>query len=53
MEFDGEPTIVNKLETLFRRSDRVLRFMTVKNDKYAAEYDAKSRSLKAAKAQEA
>ena len=53
VEFDGEPTIVNKLETYFRRTDRVIRFLTVKNDKFAAEYAAKRRSLKNPKAQEA
>ena len=53
MEFEGEPTIVKKLETYFRRTDRVIRFMTVKNEKYAAEYAAKRRSLKNAKSQEA
>ncbi|MDE6610176.1 MAG: 30S ribosomal protein S6, partial [Muribaculaceae bacterium] len=26
VEFDGEPTIVKKLETAFRRDDNVLRF---------------------------
>ena len=53
VEFDAEPTIVNKIETYFRRQDRVIRFITVKNDKYAAEYAAKRRSLKQAKAEEA
>ncbi|MDO4496495.1 MAG: 30S ribosomal protein S6 [Bacteroidales bacterium] len=53
VEFDGEGKAVTKLETYFRRTDRVIRFMTVKNDKYAAEYAAKRRALKAAKAQEA
>ena len=53
VEFDGEPTVVAKLETFFRRSDRVIRFLTVKNDKYAAEYAAKRRSLKNANSQEA
>jgi small subunit ribosomal protein S6 len=53
VEFDGEPSIVNKLETYFRRIDTVIRFMTVKNEKYAAAYAAKRRSLKQAKAQEA
>jgi small subunit ribosomal protein S6 len=46
VEFDGEPTIVKKLETYFRRTDRVLRFLIVKNDKFAAEYAAKRRNLK-------
>ena len=53
LEFDGEGAIVKKLETYFRRQDRVIRFIIVKNDKYAAEYAEKRRSLKAAKAQEA
>lgn len=53
VEFDAEPTVVEKLETLYRRNDRVIRFMTVKNDKFAAEYAAKRRSLKSAKTQEA
>jgi len=50
VEFDGEPNIVKKLETAFRRDERVLRFLTFRLDKYAAEYAAKRRSLKGAKA---
>ena len=50
VEFDGDPTLVKKLETAFRRDERVLRFLVFRNDKYAAEYAAKRRSLKAAKA---
>ncbi len=49
VEFDAEPTIVKKLETAFRRDERVLRFLTFRLDKYAAEYAAKRRSLKANK----
>ena len=52
IEFDGEPTIVKKLETAFRRDERVLRFLTFRLDKYAAEYALKRRSLKAGKAAE-
>lgn len=52
IEFEGDPTIVKKLETAFRRDERVLRFLVFRQDKYAAEYAAKRRSLKAAKAQE-
>ncbi len=52
VEFEGDPTIVKKLETAFRRDERVLRFLVFRQDKYAAEYAAKRRSLKAAKAQE-
>mgnify|MGYP003518883545 CR=1 FL=1 len=50
IEFDGEPTIVKTLETAFRRDEKVLRFLTFRLDKNAAEYAAKRRSLKAAKA---
>lgn len=50
VEFDGDPTLVKKLETAFRRDERVIRFLVFRNDKYAAEYAAKRRSLKAAKA---
>ena len=49
IEFDGEPTIVRKLETAFRRDEKVLRFLTFRLDKYAAEYAAKRRNKKAAK----
>ena len=50
IKFDGEPTIVKTLETAFRRDEKVLRFLTFRLDKNAAEYAAKRRSLKAAKA---
>ncbi len=49
VEFDAEPTIVKKLETAFRRDEKVLRFLVFRLDKYAAEYAAKRRSLKANK----
>ena len=49
VEFEGEPTIVKKLETAFRRDERVMRFLTFRLDKYAAEYAAKRRGLKGGK----
>ena len=49
IEFDGEPTIVKKLETSYRRDERVMRFLIFRLDKYAAEYAAKRRSLRANK----
>ena len=52
IEFDAEPTIVKKLETSYRRDERVLRFLTFHLDKYAAEYAAKRRSLKGNKTEE-
>ncbi len=53
LEFDGESTIVNKLETAFRRDEKVLRFLTFRLDKYAAEYAVKRRSLRKNAAKEA
>ena len=50
IEFDGEPTLIKKLETAFRRDELIIRFLTFHLDKYAAEYAAKRRSLRAAKA---
>ena len=52
LEFEGEPTLVKKLETAFRRDERVIRFLVFRQDKYAAEYAAKRRNLKAGKANE-
>ena len=44
LEFKGEPVALAKLETAFRRDERVIRFLTVKLEKYAAEYAAKRRN---------
>ncbi|MCM1020696.1 MAG: 30S ribosomal protein S6 [Muribaculum sp.] len=49
VEFDADPTVVKKLETQFRRDERVIRFLTFRLDKYAHEYAVKRRSLKGAK----
>ncbi|MBQ1177332.1 MAG: 30S ribosomal protein S6 [Paludibacteraceae bacterium] len=43
IEFAGEAELINTLETQFRRDERVIRFLTVKLDKYAAEYAEKRR----------
>ena len=44
VEFKAEPTIVNTLETGYRRDEKVLRYMTVKLDKYAIQYAEKRRN---------
>ena len=49
LEFSAEPTITKKLETAYRRDERVIRFLTFRLDKYAAEYAEKRRNLRAAK----
>ena len=49
IEFDAEPTVIEKLEVNFRRDERVIRFLTFKQEKYAAEYAAKRRGVKSTK----
>ena len=49
LEFNAEPTIVKKLEVAFRRDERIIRFLTFRLDKYAAEYAEKRRNLRSAK----
>ena len=41
LQFKAEPTVVDKLETAYRREEKVIRFMTVKLDKYAEAYAEK------------
>ena len=53
VEFKGEPSLIKKLETGFRRDEKVIRFMTVKLDKYAAAYAEKRRAKYATKKEEA
>ena len=53
LEFKADANVIEKLELNFRRDERVIRYITVKLDKYAAEYAAKRKSVKQAKAQEA
>ncbi|MBQ9652416.1 MAG: 30S ribosomal protein S6 [Prevotella sp.] len=44
LEFNAEPAVISTLETAFRRDEKVIRFMTVKLDKYAAQYAEKRRA---------
>ena len=44
VEFKAEPSVVNTLEVGYRRDEKVIRFMTVKLDKYAAQYAEKRRN---------
>jgi len=44
VEFKAEPSVVKVLETAFRRDEKVIRFQTVKLDKYAIEYAVKRRN---------
>ena len=52
LEFKAEPEVIKTLETGYRRDEKVIRFMTVKLDKYAVQYAEKRRN-KLAKKEEA
>ena len=53
MEFKAEPELIKTLETAYRRDEKVIRFQTVKLDKYAIEYAEKRRKKYATKVEEA
>jgi len=44
LEFKADPTSIAKLEIQFRRDERVIRFLTFRQDKNFAEYAAKRRN---------
>jgi len=52
IEFRAEGGLVRKLETEFKRDERIIRFLTVGLDKYAVEYAEKKRAKKAEKQKE-
>ena len=52
LEFKAEPEVIKTLETGYRRDEKVIRFMTVKLDKYASQY-AEKRRMKYANKKEA
>ena len=49
VEFTGEGNIINTLETQYRRDERVIRFLTFRQDKDAVEYSVKRRAKLAGK----
>ena len=49
IEFNAEPQTIKKLETAYRRDEKVLRYLIVKMEKYAAEYAEKRRNNKSSK----
>ena len=53
LEFKAEPEVINTLETQFRREEKVIRFMTVKLDKYAIQYAEKRKNKWTEKLKEA
>ncbi len=46
IEFKAEGALIAKLETEFRRDEKVIRFLTFKMDKYATAYSDKKKKLK-------
>ncbi len=43
IEFEADPTVIVKLETEFRRDEKVLRFLTTALNKHAITYNEKRR----------
>ncbi len=52
LEFKADPSVIDTLEVNFRRDERVVRFLTVKQDKFAHEYALKRRNNKSGKKKE-
>jgi len=52
LQFKAEGEMIDKLETQFRRDERVIRFLTFRMDKYAIEYAEKRRNRRNGQAQE-
>ena len=47
IEFTSDGSLLDKLEIEYRRDERIIRFLTVKLDKYGAAYAEKKRNKKA------
>ena len=52
IKYEVEGTIVDKLETSYRRDEKVIRFLTFRLDKYAYEYALKRRAKNQVKQEE-
>jgi small subunit ribosomal protein S6 len=48
-EFKADPSLVATLETEYKRDERILRFLTTKLDKFAADYSERRRNGKIGK----
>ena len=46
IEFKAPGQLIAKLETEYKRDERIIRFLTFRLDKYAAEYSLKKKKLK-------
>lgn len=52
VEFTGEGTIVETIEKQFRRDERVIRFLTFKQDKFSTAYSERRRNKLSNKSEE-
>ena len=52
LEFKAETTFIQKLETDLKHDERIIRFLTVRMDKHAIEYNEKKRAKQAAEKKE-
>ena len=43
-EFKAEPSLIDKLETAYKRDEKVMRFLTTALDKHAVAYNTKRKS---------
>ncbi len=53
IEFTADGPMVEKLEIEYKRDERIIRFLTVKQDKYAVEYSNKKKAKRTEKKTEA
>jgi small subunit ribosomal protein S6 len=53
IEFKVEGDFIGKLETEFRRDERIIRFLTMKMEKHAVAYAEKKRARRAAETEKA
>ena len=44
-EFEGDGPIIEQLETEYKRDERIIRFLSVKMDKYMAQYAERKRKV--------
>jgi small subunit ribosomal protein S6 len=51
IEFRADGNLIQKIETEFKRDERIIRFLVVKLDKYAVAYAEKKRARKQAEAE--
>jgi small subunit ribosomal protein S6 len=52
LEFEADGSLIESLETEYRRDERIIRFLTFKMDKYSVAYAEKKRSQKTEKVEE-